>query len=90
MGSLRTDPERVTVVVELPRLLGAPALLWNDQKKTWEKCERSVQEMFFQLMWLLMIKKRPDLGDATQYGDYTIKFDPKTNCMVAEFIKVKP
>ncbi len=39
MGKLIATRERVTIAIELERILGAPALLWNEEKKDWETSE---------------------------------------------------
>ncbi len=88
MGKLLATRERVTIAIELERVLGAPALLWNEEKKDWERSDCSVRQMMGHLLWIRLCHAHPELADARLYGDIKVYFDPKTGCMTAEFERV--
>lgn len=88
MGSLKRDPDRVTVSIELSRLLKAPALIWDKDEHKWMPVKHTVQEMFFNLLWNRLAAKHPELAKAELYQDYTITFDAQSNCMKVELVKV--
>ena len=88
MGSLKRDPHRVTVSIELSRLLKAPALLWDKEHHKWLPVQHSVAEVFFNLIWNRLASKHPELAKAELYGDYDIRFDPETQCIQIDLIKV--
>ncbi len=88
MGKLVATRERVTIAIELERLLGAPALLWNEEQRDWETSDYSVRQMMGQLLWIRLCHAHPELGRAELYKDLQLSFDPETQCMVARFEKV--
>ena len=87
MGKLVSTRERVTVAIELSRILGAPALLWNDEKQDWEKSDHTVREMFMQLLWIRLCHAHPELGNADLYENVTLAFNPQTLCVEVDFVR---
>jgi hypothetical protein len=90
MGKFIATRKSVTVAIELDRILGAPALLWDTGKGDWVKCDKSVREMMLHILWLRLCHTHPEYADARLYEDVKISFDPETGCMKAEFIRAQP
>jgi hypothetical protein len=90
MGSLKQGPDRITMKIEVGRLLRAPALFWNKEEKKFEKTTHTTAELLTNLFWLRLCKAHPELGDATAYSDMQLSFDQESGCIQVEFIKFPP
>ena len=90
MGKLLATRERVTIAIELSRVLGAPALLWDEDKKDWVKSTRSVREMFMHILWIRLCHVHPELGDADLYENIVLTINPQTLCVELELVKKQP
>ncbi len=87
MGKLLATRERVSIAIELSRVLGAPALLWDDEKKDWVKSDRSVREMFMHILWIRLCYAHPELGDADLYEKVELSVNPQTLCVELELTR---